>query len=158
MWPHVAKAVAYMDSLRHERMTAQYTVGANKPFFGLVPASISHEGYSAKPMHSYWDDFWALKGYGAAVDLAQAHGDAAQADRWRAARDEFRQELRASLRESIAAHGISYIPGAAELGDFDPTSTAIAFAPGDAVLDPGSAWVRATYERYWREFQDRSEG
>ena len=32
-------------------------------FFGLMPASISHEGYSAKPMHSYWDDFWALRGY-----------------------------------------------------------------------------------------------
>ena len=26
------------------------------------------------------------------------------------------------------------------------------------MLDPGSAWVRATYERYFREFQDRSEG
>ena len=30
----------------------------------------------------------------------------------------------------MAAHGIDYLPGAAELGDFDPTSTTIAFAPG----------------------------
>ena len=29
---------------------------------GLVTESISHEGYSAKPVHSYWDDFWALRG------------------------------------------------------------------------------------------------
>ena len=71
MWPHVAKAVAYMDSLRHERMTEQYTIGANKPFYGLFPQSISHEGYSAKPMHSYWDDFFALRGFKDAAFIAK---------------------------------------------------------------------------------------
>lgn len=24
----------------------------------MMPVSISHEGYSAKPVHSYWDNFW----------------------------------------------------------------------------------------------------
>ena len=57
--------------------------------FGFSPASISHEGYSAKPMHSYWDDFWALKGYDAAVDIATAldHGDAARTTRRRHLRE-----------------------------------------------------------------------
>ena len=35
---------------------------AKRLFFGLLPESISHEGYSSKPMHSYWDDFFALQG------------------------------------------------------------------------------------------------
>ena len=42
------------------RRTSQ---GDRTAFYGLMPASISHEGYSAKPMHSYWDNFWALAGY-----------------------------------------------------------------------------------------------
>src|SRR5213075_1745984 len=117
MWPHVAKAVAYMDSLRHERMTAQYTVGANKPFFGLLPASISHEGYAAKPMHSYWDDFWALKEYSAAIHIAEALGESEQAETWRRERGEFERDVKASLLASTAHHRIDYLPGAAELGD-----------------------------------------
>ena len=31
---------------------------------------------------------------------------------------------------SMERHDIDYIPGAADLGDFDPTSTAVAVAPG----------------------------
>ena len=46
----------------HRRRPAPAT---HARIYGLMPASISHEGYSAKPMHSYWDDFWALKGYDA---------------------------------------------------------------------------------------------
>ena len=30
--------------------------------FGLLPESVSHEGYLSQPVHSYWDDFWALRG------------------------------------------------------------------------------------------------
>jgi len=63
-WPRVQKAVAYIQSLRAKRMTDEYA-DATSPkhaFYGLVPESISHEGYSAKPMHSYWDDFFVLLG------------------------------------------------------------------------------------------------
>ena len=73
-------------------------------------------------------------------------------------RDEFRADLAASLRESMAAHGISYIPGAAELGDFDPASTTIALAPEGGGLDQlADAGIEPTYERYWREFVDRRD-
>src|SRR6185369_4340833 len=63
MWPHVANAVAALDTLRAERRTAEWRTATNRPYYGLLPPSISHEGYSAKPMHSYWDDFFALQGY-----------------------------------------------------------------------------------------------
>ena len=36
-----------------------------------MPVSVSHEGYLAQPVHSYWDDFWALRGLRDAVDLAR---------------------------------------------------------------------------------------
>ena len=29
---------------------------------GLLPVSVSHEGYLAQPVHSYWDDAWAVRG------------------------------------------------------------------------------------------------
>jgi hypothetical protein len=99
--------------------------------YGLLPASISHEGYAAKPMHSYWDDFWALKGYASGVAIAQALGRRDDANALTAARDEFRDDLAASLRATAAGHRIDYLPGSVELGDFDPASSTIAFAPGD---------------------------
>lgn len=158
MWPHVLAAARYLDTLRSSERTGANLVPGQRSFYGLLPASISHEGYSEKPMHSYWDDFWALKGYDGAVDLAGALGHAVEADRLRAERDGFRRDVFASLRATASAHGIRYVPGAAELGDFDPTSTAIAFAPrGDTVALP-SELVRPTYERYWREFTDRRDG
>jgi hypothetical protein len=59
MMPTVRRIVSFIDKLRRERMTKQYE---NTAFYGMVPESISHEGYSAKPMHSYWDDLFILKG------------------------------------------------------------------------------------------------
>ncbi len=67
MWPHVVSAVSYLDQLRQKRRTAEYETPENRIFYGLLPESISHEGYSAKPMHSYWDDFFALRGLKDAV-------------------------------------------------------------------------------------------
>ncbi len=158
MWPHVVAAMRHLEALRQSGRNTANLASGRRAFYGLLPASISHEGYSAKPMHSYWDDFWAAKGYDAAIELAAANGATAEATTWRAARAEFRRDLRASLHEAATARAISYLPGSAELGDFDPTSTAIAFAPGADVLDPASKQVQATYARYWREFVDRRDG
>jgi hypothetical protein len=122
-----------------------------------MPASISHEGYSAKPMHSYWDDFWEAKGYDAAIDLAHSLGKDDDAKRLAIQRDEFVHDVAASLRVATATQRIGYLPGSAELGDFDPTSTSIAFAPGSRFPDLPAAMVAATYERYWSEFVARRD-
>ena len=158
MWPHVAGAARYLETLRQsERNQASFTP-EKRAFYGMLPASISHEGYAAKPMHSYWDDFWAAKGYDAAHAIAVALGREEAASRFSAQREEFRRDLTASLDAAAAAHGIDYLPGSAELGDFDPTSTSIAFAPRGDARDLPSALVHATYERYWRQFNDRRDG
>ncbi|MGH8798951.1 MAG: discoidin domain-containing protein, partial [Casimicrobiaceae bacterium] len=158
LWPHIAAAARHLDTLRRTERTDADLASSKRRYYGLLPASISHEGYSEKPMHSYWDDFWGLKGYDGAVDLAVALGRDSDAARLRDERDEFRSDLVASLRRASAANAISYLPGSAELGDFDPTSTAIAFAPGgDAAALPKDL-IRPTYERYWREFVERRDG
>jgi hypothetical protein len=158
MWPRVDAAARYLDTLRQSERTDANLTPATRAFYGLLPASISHEGYSEKPMHSYWDDFWALKGYGGALAIATALGYHDRAGRLKTERDEFRRDLAASLRHATAAHGISYLPGSAELGDFDPTSSTIAFAPAGDVQRLPSGLVLPTYERYWREFVDRRAG
>lgn len=157
MWPHVLGAFDYMEVLRaSERTVANRRV--NEAFYGMMPASISHEGYSAKPMHSYWDNFWALRGYKDAVIVAEALGKTAELPRLVAARDQFRDDLHASLLAATRLHGIDFLPGAAELGDFDPTSTTIALAPGGEQDWLPQDLLRNTFERYWREFVERRDG
>ena len=157
MWPHVVKAVAYMDSLRHERMTQQYTVGANRPFYGLLPQSISHEGYSAKPMHSYWDDFFALRGFKDAAFIAKELGKP-EANDYAQIRNSFRSNLFESIRQVVVTRRIDYIPGSVELADFDPTSTTIAVSPGgEAGRLPGPLLNR-TFDKYFQEARMRAIG
>ncbi|HKE95007.1 MAG TPA: hypothetical protein VKB34_11915, partial [Povalibacter sp.] len=124
-------------------------------FYGTMPASISHEGYSAKPMHSYWDNFWALAGYESAVRIARTLDEKTQMRQFIASRDEFRSDLYRSLQAAMQMHGIDYFPGSAELGDFDATSTSIALSPvGEQHMLPPDA-LDATFERYWKQFEQR---
>ncbi|HEX6095374.1 MAG TPA: hypothetical protein VF432_03535 [Thermoanaerobaculia bacterium] len=134
MLPAVRKVVGFIDKLRHERMTAKYE---NTAFYGMAPESISHEGYSAKPMHSYWDDLFLLKGLEDAEFLTGEKNFAA----------EFRGHLLASIERTMRDHKIDYIPGSVELGDFDATSTTVAVTPVDAEL-PRTPLLR-TFEKYW---------
>jgi hypothetical protein len=154
-WPHVEAAVRYMETLRRSERTAAQR---GTPLYGLMPASISHEGYSEKPMHSYWDDFWALRGYKDAVAIAEALGRRADARRLARQRDAFRADLLASLAAAARQHGIDYLPGAAELGDFDPSSTTIALTPGGEQHYLPRGPLENTYRRYWDFFTARRAG
>ena len=155
MWPRVQRAVDYLDALRHERRTPEFQQPGKEEFFGLLPPSISHEGYSAKPMHSYWDDFFALRGFKDAAWMAGELGLYQEHARLSTIRDEFQADLVASIAATMDRHGIDYVPGCADLGDFDPTSTTIALAPvgADDVLP--QAWLARTFERYDAFFRTR---
>ncbi|HJY37609.1 MAG TPA: discoidin domain-containing protein [Steroidobacteraceae bacterium] len=155
LWPATTKAVAYMERLRLSERTEANQQGDRKAFYGLMPASISHEGYSAKPMHSYWDDFWALAGYEAAIRIARTLDQKTEMRSFIESRDQFRRDLYVSLGVTMQAHTIDYLPGSAELGDFDATSTSIALSPvGEQQMLPPEALV-ATFERYWKDFAAR---
>jgi alpha-L-rhamnosidase-like protein len=155
MWPRVVDAVRYLDSLRQTRRSPEFRAGDQRVFFGLLPPSISHEGYSAKPMHSYWDDFFALRGFKDATTMARVLGHAAEAERFAALRDEFQGDLVRSLERAMAQHRIDYLPGAADLGDFDATSTTIALSPVEATPVLPRPALEHTFERYWANLQHR---
>jgi len=156
LWPHVRRAVEHMDALRRSERTAANLAPDRRAYFGLMPPSISHEGYSDKPAYSYWDDFWAATGYRSALELAQALGFADDATRIAAQRDEFLRDLLASISASTTRHALDVLPGSADRGDVDPTSSSVALSPGGLLGTLPDALVRATFERYWRDFSERS--
>jgi hypothetical protein len=158
VWPYLSRAAAYIDDLRRQRRTPEYASPAKRIFFGLLPESISHEGYSAHPVHSYWDDFWAMKGLSDAAELARALGREGDARRFAASRDELRSDVHASVRRVIAARGIDFVPGSADLADLDATSTTIALSPGEERSRLPQRELARTFEKYWGSFAARRAG
>ncbi len=159
-WSHVVAAVGYIQKLRATRMTDAYKGGpdSERVKFGLMPESISHEGYSAKPMHSYWDDLFTLRGLKDAVYIAGKLGEHATAAQWATLRDDFRRTLVESVALAMKNKGVDYIPGCAELGDFDATSTAVAVFPcAEAEAFPPAAVAR-TFDKEWEFFTSRRDG
>ena len=161
MWPHVRAAAAYLDSLRHSAARRSGARRRSARFFGLLPPSISHEGYSAKPMHSYWDDFFALRGFKDAAFLAGALGhDATTRARCAAIRDEFAHDLAASVARGDGARTTSTTSPAA------PTSATSTPPRRRSRSTPVRGRRRAaarrrcerTFERYWEFFDDRRDG
>ena len=155
MWPYAIKAADYIETLRQQRLTEAYLNLDSCAYCGLVPESISHEGYSNKPRHSYWDNFFILRGLKDAAAMAAILGEDQQARRFATIRDAFRKDLYASILATMQLRRIDYIPGAVELGDFDPTSTTVALDPGGELgLLPQPALDR-TFERYAEFFHKR---
>ncbi|MDX1997171.1 MAG: coagulation factor 5/8 type domain-containing protein [Thermoanaerobaculia bacterium] len=148
LWPDVARVVAYLDRLRRTRRTAAYETDELRPFFGLLPESISHEGYSARPVHSYWDDFWALRGLRDAAGFARALGRP-EAESFAALAEEFGHDLRASLARVIERHRLDTLPGSVELADYDPTSSTIALVPGGEQRRLPQPQLQTTFDRYF---------
>ena len=67
-------------------------------------------------------------------------------------------EARRTLLSAMQQHDIDYLPGSAELGDFDATSTTIALAPGGEQGKLPADLLYGTFERYWTEFVQRRDG
>jgi hypothetical protein len=152
-WPRLLAAQRYMESLRQSERKPD-----NPPhLYGLMPPSISHEGYSAKPQYSLWDDFWALRGYKDAAFAAAVLGKP-EAVQIAAERDQFQSDLHTAIAAAAAHWKIDYIPGATSLGDLDATSTTMAFdtAGEQSWLDP--RLLAGTFERYWQNFVARRDG
>ena len=160
-WGHIEKAVGYLHGLIEKRSGPEYRdgEGLKHAMYGLVPESISHEGYSSKPMHSYWDCFFTSKGLREGVKMAMSHGNDALSKKWALAADQFDRCVEDSIRQAQAIHKISYVPGCVELGDFDATSTAIGVWPCDFLTRESTRGaLRATLERYTEFFRKRAAG
>lgn len=156
MWPATVRAVGFIDFLRQQRLTEKYRTDPDcVAYCGLVPESISHEGYASQPRHSYWDNFFILRGLKDAAAMAVILGEEETAERFAAMRDAFRKDLYASIRETLKLHQIDFIPGAVELGDFDATSTTVAVDPGGELGRLPQPALDRTFERYDEFFRQR---
>lgn len=158
MLPHVRMAADYLISLRAERMTAQYKTGEHAACYGLLPESASHEGYLAHHVHSYWDDFWGVRGLESAADLAESMGLVDDANCWKSEAARFQGDLLRSIDKVIAEKKLAYIPGSVEWADFDPTATSNAIAMLDfaGVLPEGP--LNAMLENYLDSFHRKHRG
>jgi hypothetical protein len=108
-------------------------------------------------MHSYWDDFFALRGFKDATFIARELGKS-EAAQFAQIRNGFRSNLFESIRQVVIQRRIDYIPGSVELADFDPTSTTIAVSPGgEAGRLPGPLLAR-TFDKYFQEARQRGLG
>lgn len=156
---NVLKAVDYIESLIAERSTDHFKNGNDsvRAYYGLVTESISHEGYSAKPMHSYWDNFFTMKGLKDAAEIQRILGEKENYERIKKTRDTFRENLYNSLELAMKVRGIDYIPGCVELGDFDATSTTVALTPCNELKNLPKPQVYNTFNKYFEFFKNRRD-
>lgn len=156
-WNNIVGAVNFIQSLRAQRMTPEYRDGneEKRAFYGLVTESISHEGYSDKPMHSYWDNFFVRKGLKDAAAAAEILGKKKEAYEYDSLANAFRVDLYNSITLAMKNRNINYIPGCVEKGDFDATSTSIALFPnGEMNFVPQPAYNN-TFDKYFDWFIQR---
>lgn len=147
--------MSYIKYLTDQRSTEEYKSNDSlKMFYGLVPESISHEGYSAKPMHSYWDDFFILKGMKDAISIAEILNKT-EVSEFIKQKNEFEKNLYSSIDLTTSRHKINYIPGCAELGDFDATSTTIALTPCNEIKNLRNDLLTNTFDKYYDFFKNR---
>jgi hypothetical protein len=153
----VRLALRFTQQLRERTLVPGYRADHEAPerFRGIIAPSISHEGYSV-PTHSYWDDYWALKGWHDGAWLAASWGNAAMESSARAQYALLRESVAASVRATIAWSNLPIIPASADLADIDPTSVSIALDPcGQQALLPPDALQR-TFDFYLDGMRQRA--
>ena len=106
-------------------------------------------------MHSYWDDFFVLKGLKDAVFIAELLNKKVESNEYKKLRDEFRENLYNSISLAMKNKNINYIPGCAELGDFDATSTTIAVYPCNELKYLPQPALKNTFNKYFDNFEKR---
>jgi hypothetical protein len=143
-WPFVVNAVGCIERLLEED--------------GLLPVSVSHEGYLAQPVHSYWDDFWALRGMRDAVHLAHALGREDFAMQWETLTKRLDSALFASIETTRSRRKLDFIPGSIEWADFDPTATANALYLLDIPDGMDRVAVERTFDTYLAEWRRKRSG
>jgi hypothetical protein len=158
MWPAVSKSLAFMENLRNQRLTPEFQTPEKLTYYGLLPESMSHEGYMAHPVHAFWDDFWALRGITDAQTMAEILGDPDQAGRLSGLAESFRDTLYASVNKTIQDHNLDFVPGSVEFADFDPAATSVAISLLDQLHHFPQPATDQTFDKYMVGFRKRARG
>lgn len=153
--PSVIRAGQFIMALRASRYTADYDAPALVARRGLIPESVSHEGYLAQPVHSYWDSFWAMRGLADAAALCRVLQNDTWADTFAREEKALRADVAASIARVIAERGIPHIPGSVEWADSDPTASACAVGQlGERECYPAEA-LRYTFDGFMQHWHTR---
>jgi hypothetical protein len=149
--PNIKLALEFLVQLRNKRLSEEYRTGSieKQVLYGILPESVSHEGYFNPPRHSYWDDFWALKGFKDAKTIAKILGKKDLVEWIQKEENALRESVKNSINLVMKHKNIDYLPGCAELGDFDPTSSAIAVAVCGETKHFPSEIVENTFKKYY---------
>jgi len=158
VYPKVVKSLEFARMLRALRMTDEYKNDPKKrDYYGVVPASNSHEGYFPAK-HSYWDDLWIIKGLRDGAYLASVLGHTNDAA-WMAAEAEDLRKCTYESMISVAKRvGINQLPGCVELGDLDATSTSIGVMACDETDFMPQPWLNNTFDNYYNHISKRFRG
>ena len=153
--PAVVKALKYLVFLRDQRLTAEYRDSAEKRiFYGILPDSISHEGY-VPPVHSCWDDFWALEGWTAGRDIAKILGRDGLVKWTENEYQALKESFYKSLDLAIKQKNINYIPGCIEKGDCDPAATSGAIIYCEELGNLPKVPLKNMYDKYYSDLRRR---
>jgi len=144
----------FLQQLREQRATPEYRDDpARRVFYNILPESRSHEGYWLA--HSYWDDFWALAGWRAGAEIARILDDSESVDWMQRQYDILKSGVYDSITLAMQQHGVDYVPGCAEKGDYDPTSTAAGIVYcGEKDNMPQPATTR-TFDLFYQDLSKR---
>jgi hypothetical protein len=155
----VRRAMTYLVALRKRTLEPEYykNLEAGERLKGILPPSISHEGF-IKPVHSYWDDFWAIRGWADGSEMAETLGREYIADWARTEAKDFSTSVKESIEKTIAWKSLDYIPVDADKGTPDPTSIAIALFPTEARSVLPADVLDRTFRDYYRMVKERDGG
>ncbi|SPD75570.1 conserved hypothetical protein [uncultured Desulfobacterium sp.] len=158
MWPAVLKSISFMETLRGQRLTEAYQTPEKIAYYGLLPESMSHEGYMAHPVHAYWDDFWALRGIQDARIMAEILGYSDEYQRLSGLAESFYENLYGSIKKTIHDHNLDFVPGSVEFADFDPAATSVAISLLDQLHNFPQPATDQTFDKYMVGFRKRARG
>ena len=155
----VHRAMKYLVTLRERTLDPEYYahIEAGERLKGILPPSISHEGFIT-PVHSYWDDFWAIRGWADGSEMAETLGREYLAGWARTEGKDFSNSIRESIEKTIAWKSLDYIPVDADKGTPDPTSIAIALFPTEARHILPADVLDRTFRDYYRMVKERDAG
>jgi hypothetical protein len=155
----VHRAMKYLVTLRERTLDPEYYghLEAGERLKGILPPSISHEGFIT-PVHSYWDDFWAIRGWADGTEMAETLGREYLAGWAKTEGQVFDNSVRESIEKTIAWKSLDYIPVDADKGTPDPTSIAIALFPTEARHVLPADTLNRTFRDYYRMVKERDAG
>ncbi len=157
-YPVVQRVAGHIEKLHREgQQLHQNATGKEALYYGLVTPSISHEGYGS-PVHSYWDNYFAILGLKDAAALAEAAGQPEAAAHDLAMAADLRKDVVDSIEAAAKYCHVDVIVSCPDYGEEDASGVAILVNPCDEMSYMPQTLLRNTFDAYYEKCRARAEG